>query len=59
MWNVQLPVSYTHLVFALYLLAKKEAVAAHLKKLIETVLPQKTAQRLLSICLLYTSSQRM
>ena len=36
-------------VFALYLLAKKEAVAAHLKKLIETVLPQKTAQRLLSI----------
>jgi hypothetical protein len=37
------------LVFALYLLAKKEVVAAHLKKLIETVLPQKTAQRLLSI----------
>lgn len=34
------------LVFALYLLAKKEVVAAHLKK---TVLPQKKAQRLLSI----------
>ena len=31
---------------------KKEAVAAHLKKLIETVLPQKTAQRLLSIAAL-------
>ena len=40
------------LVFALYLLAKKEVVAAHLKKLIETVLPQKTAQRLLSIAAL-------
>ena len=39
-------------VFALYLLAKKEAVAAHLKKLIETVLPQKTAQRLLRIAAL-------
>ena len=40
------------LVFALYLLAKKEVVAAHLKKLIETVLLQKTAQRLLSIAAL-------
>ena len=40
------------LVFALYLLAKKEVVAAHLKKLIETVLPQKTGQRLLSIAAL-------
>ena len=40
------------LVFALYLLAKKETVAAHLKKLIVTVLPQKTAQRLLSIAAL-------
>ena len=39
----------TGLVFALYLLAKKEVVAAHLKKLIVTVLPQKRAQRLLSI----------
>ena len=37
------------LVFALYLLAKKEVIAAHLKKLIVTVLPQKKAQRLLSI----------
>ena len=37
------------LVFALYLLAKKEVVAAHLKKLVVTVLPQKMAQRLLSI----------
>ena len=37
------------LVFALYLLAKKEVVEAHLKKLIVTVLPQKKAQRLLSI----------
>ena len=36
-------------VFALYLLAKKEVVAAHLKKLVVTVLPQKKAQRLLSI----------
>lgn len=36
-------------VFALYLLAKKEAVAAHLKKLTVTVLPQKAAQRLLRI----------
>ena len=36
------------LVFALYLLAKKEVVAAHLKKLVVTVLPQKKAQRLLS-----------
>lgn len=31
------------LVFALYLLAKKEVVAAHLKKLVVTVLPQKKA----------------
>ena len=37
------------LVFALYLLAKKEVVVAHLKKLVVTVLPQKKAQRLLSI----------
>ena len=37
------------LVFALYLLAKKEVVAAHLKKLVVIVLPQKKAQRLLSI----------
>ena len=37
------------LVFALYLLAKKEVIASHLKKLIVTVLPQKKAQRLLSI----------
>lgn len=36
-------------VFALYLLAKKEVVAAHLKKLITTVLPQTRARRLLSI----------
>ena len=36
-------------VFALYLLAKKEVVAAHLKKLIATVLPQTRARRLLSI----------
>ena len=36
-------------VFALYLLAKKEVAAAHLKKLITTVLPQKKAKRLLSI----------
>ena len=40
------------LVFALYLLAKKEVVAAHLKELIVTVLPQKKAQRLLSIAFL-------
>lgn len=40
------------LIFALYLLAKKEVVAAHLKKLIVTVLPQKKAQRLLSIAFL-------
>ncbi len=39
-------------VFALYLLAKKEVVAAHLKKLIITVLPQKRARRLLNIALL-------
>ena len=37
------------LVFALYLLAKKEIISEHLKKLIVTVLPQKKAQRLLSI----------
>ena len=37
------------LVFALYLLAKKEVVATHLKKLVVTVLPQKKSQRLLSI----------
>ena len=36
-------------VFALYLLAKKEVVATHLKKLITTVLPQTRARRLLSI----------
>lgn len=36
-------------IFALYLLAKKEVVVAHLKKLIVTVLPKKKAQRLLSI----------
>ena len=36
-------------VFALYLLAKKEVVAAHLKKLIATVFPQTRAKRLLSI----------
>ena len=36
-------------VFALYLLAKKELVADHLKKLITTVLPQTRAKRLLSI----------
>lgn len=36
-------------VFALYLLAKKEVVAAHLKKLVTTVLPQGRAKRLLSI----------
>ena len=36
-------------VFALYLLAKKEVVAAHLKKLVTTVLPQGRATRLLSI----------
>jgi len=37
------------LVFALYLLAKKEVITAHLKNLIVTVLPKKKAQRLLSI----------
>lgn len=37
------------LVFALYLLAKKESVASHLKKLVVTVLSQKKAQRLLNI----------
>lgn len=36
-------------VFALYLLAKKEVVAAHLKKLITTVLSQTRAKRLLGI----------
>ena len=36
-------------VFALYLLAKKEVVATHLKKLITTALPQTKARRLLSI----------
>ena len=36
-------------VFALYLLAKKEVVAAHLKRLTETALPPRSAQRLLSI----------
>ena len=36
-------------VFALYLLANKEVVAAHLKKLIMTLLPKKKANRLLSI----------
>ena len=37
------------LVFALYLLAKKEVVSAHLKALAVTVLPQKSAQRVLHI----------
>lgn len=36
-------------VFAMYLLAKKEIVAAHFKKLIVTVLPKNKSQRLLSI----------
>lgn len=36
-------------IFALYLLAKKEVVAAHLKNLIVTILPQKKAKQLLSI----------
>ena len=36
-------------VFALYLLAKKEVVAAHLKRLTETVLPPRSARRFLSI----------
>ena len=40
------------LVFALYLLAKKEVVAAHMEKLIVTVLPQKKAQWLLNIAAL-------
>lgn len=39
-------------VFALYLLARKEVVAAHMKKLITTVLPREKAQRLLSIAAL-------
>lgn len=37
------------LVFALYLLAKKEVVTAHLKTLVVTVLPPKNAQRLLHV----------
>lgn len=36
-------------VFAMYLLAKKEVVASHFKKLIETVLPRNKAQRLMDI----------
>lgn len=36
-------------VFAIYLLAKKESVAVHLKKLTLTVLPCRRAQRLLNI----------
>lgn len=36
-------------IFALYLLAKKEVIAAHLKKLIVTILPPKKAKQLLSI----------
>lgn len=36
-------------IFALYLLAKKEVIAAHLKKLIVTILPQKKAKQLLDI----------
>lgn len=36
-------------IFALYLLAKKEVVAVHLKKLIVTILPQKKAKQLLDI----------
>ena len=36
-------------IFALYLLAKKEVVAAHLKKLIVTILPPKKAKQLLDI----------
>ena len=36
-------------IFALYLLAKKEVVAAHLKKLIVTILPQKKAKQFLDI----------
>ena len=36
-------------VFAIYLLAKKESVAVHLKKLTLTVLPCRKAQRLLNI----------
>lgn len=39
-------------VFALYLLARKEVVAAHMKKLITTLLPREKAQRLLSIAAL-------
>lgn len=37
------------LVFAMYLLAQKEAVCRHLKKLVTAVLPQKKAQRVLEI----------
>ena len=36
-------------VFALYLLAKKEAAAAHMKRLTETVLPPEKARRILHI----------
>ncbi len=36
-------------VFALYLLAKKEVIAAHLKRLITTLLPPTRTQRILSI----------
>lgn len=36
-------------IFALYLLAKKEVIASHLKKLIVTILPQKKAKQLLNI----------
>ena len=39
------------LVFALYLLAKKEVVAAHLKKLVVTVLPQKEGAAASEYCL--------
>lgn len=39
-------------VFALYLLAQKEVVAAHMKRLVVTVLPQRKAQRFLSIAAL-------
>lgn len=36
-------------VFAIYLLAKKEAVASHLKKIVVTLLPESKANRLLHI----------
>lgn len=39
-------------VFALYLIANKEAVSAHLKKLIVTILPQKSAEMFLNIAAL-------